>query len=111
YGVNFSVNVSANRNKINSLGALEDFGQSTGWASTQIGNDYVVRIGEPVGIMYGFQNDGRYEVSDFDYDASTGAYTLRPDVVDNNAIVGEVMPGTLKLKDITGDGIVDVNDN
>ncbi len=111
YGLNFSVNVSANRNRINSLGALDDFGQSTGWASTQIGNDYVVRVGEPIGIMYGFQNDGRYEVSDFDFDPSTGNYSLRPDVVDNSAIVGNVRPGTLKLKDINGDGLVDVNDN
>ena len=111
YGVNFSVNVSANRNRINSLGALEDFGQNTNWASTQIGNDYVVRVGEPVGLMYGFQNDGRYEVSDFDFNPSTGAYTLKPDVVNNSAIVGNVRPGTLKLKDINGDGIVDVNDN
>src|SRR5690606_30341115 len=48
YGLNFSVNVSANKNRINSLGALEDFGQNTNWASTQIGNDYVVRVGEPI---------------------------------------------------------------
>lgn len=111
YGLNFSVNVSANRNKINSLGALEDFGQSTGWASTQIGNDYVVRVGEPIGLMYGFQNDGRYEVSDFDFDPLSNTYTLKPGIVDNTTIVGNVRPGTLKLKDINDDGIVDVNDN
>lgn len=111
YGLNFSVNLSANKNRINSLGALEDFGQNTNWASTQIGNDYVVRVGEPIGLMYGFQNDGRYEVSDFDYDASTGSYTLREGVVNNSAVVGNVRPGTIKLKDINGDGIVDVNDN
>src|SRR5690606_16295451 len=32
YGLNFSVNLSANKNRINSLGALEDFGQNTNWA-------------------------------------------------------------------------------
>lgn len=110
YGVNFSVNVSANRNRINSLGALEDFGTNTNWASTQIGNDYVVRVGEPLGLMYGYQNDGRYEVSDFDYDALTNTYTLKPGIADNSTIVGNARPGNLKLRDITGDGIVDVND-
>ena len=110
YGLNFSVNVSANRNRINSLGALEDFGQNTNWASTQIGNDYNVRVGQPIGIMSGYQNDGRYEVSDFDFDPSTSAYTLKPGIADNSGIVGNVRPGSLKLKDIDGDGIVDVND-
>lgn len=111
YGLNFSVNVSANRNRINSLGALEDFGQNTNWASTQIGNDYVVRVGEPIGLMYGYQNDGRYEVSDFDFDPANNSYTLREGVVDNSPVVGTVRPGTLKLRDINGDGIVDVSDN
>lgn len=111
YGLSLSLNVSSNRNKINTLGILEDFGQKTNWASTQIGNDYVVRVGQPIGIMYGYKNDGRYEVSDFDFDPATSTYTLKPDVVDDNDIVGNVMPGTLKLKDINGDGIVDVNDN
>ena len=68
-------------------------------------------MGQAIGLMYGFQNDGRYEVSDFDFDASSNTYTLKPGTVDNSTIVGDVMPGTLKLKDINGDGIVDVNDN
>ncbi|HSP41193.1 MAG TPA: TonB-dependent receptor [Gillisia sp.] len=110
YGLNFSVNVSANRNKINSLGPLDDFGDFTNWASSQIGNDYVVRAGQPVGLMYGYQNDGRYEVSDFDYNSTTGAYTLKPGVVDNEEIVGAPRPGSLKLRDLNGDGIVDVED-
>ena len=111
YTLSFSFNISANRNRINSLGALDDFGQNTNWASTQIGNDYVVRVGQPIGIMYGFKSDGRYEVSDFNYDATTGTYTLKPGVVDNSDIVGNIRPGTMKLKDINGDGVVDVNDN
>ena len=111
YGLSFSMNVSANRNEIKSLGSLEDYQDYSGWASSQIGSDYAVWVGQPVGAMYGYQNDGRYEVSDFDYDAATGAYTLRPDVVDNSDVIGEVMPGSLKLKDINGDGIVDIDDN
>ncbi len=110
YGLNFSVNVSANKNRINSLGLLEDFGENTNWGSSQIGDDFVVRTGEPLGLMYGYQNAGRYEVSDFDYDPSTGNYTLMPGVVDNEDIVGTPRPGTLKIRDLNDDGIVDVND-
>jgi TonB-linked SusC/RagA family outer membrane protein len=109
YGLSFSFNIGFNKNKINSLGVMDDFGQNTNWASTQIGTDYVVNVGEPIGLMYGFQSDGRYEVSDFDYNAGTGTYTLKSGVVDNQWL-GNVMPGTMKLKDLNGDGIVDVND-
>lgn len=111
YGLSFAVNASANRNKINSLGSLEDYQEYSGWASSEIGSDYAVWVGQPVGAMFGYQNDGRYEVSDFDFDAVTNTYTLKPDVVDNSDLIGEVMPGSLKLKDINGDGIVDINDN
>ena len=110
YGLNFSINASANKNRINSLGLLEDFGDNTNWASSQIGDDFVVRRGEPIGLMYGYQNDGRYEVSDFDFDPSTGNYTLKSGIASNEGIVGVPRPGNLKLKDLNNDGIVDVND-
>ena len=111
YGLNVGFNISVNRNKINSLGELEDFGTNTNWASTQIGNDYFISAGSPVGQMYGYLSDGRYEVSDFTYDSETQMYTLNDGVVDNSAVIGDVMPGSMKLKDINGDGIVDVDDN
>ena len=114
YGLSFSINAGMNKNRINSLGGLDDFGQATNWASSQIGNDYLISVGQPLGIMYGFQNDGRYEVSDFDYDATAETYTLKTGVVDNQWL-GSVTPGTMKLKDISGpdgtpDGIIDIND-
>ncbi|SHH71702.1 TonB-linked outer membrane protein, SusC/RagA family [Wenyingzhuangia marina] len=116
YGLSLGLNVAMNKNKINSLGVMDDFGQATSWASTQIGNDYVVNVGQSLGAMYGYQNDGRYEVSDFDYDAATSTYTLKSGIADASAVVGNVMPGTMKLKDVSGpngvpDGIVDINDN
>lgn len=108
YGLSLAVNASSNKNTINSLGG-GDLSQNTNWASSQIGDDYVVREGESLGSMFGFRNDGRYEVSDFDYDVTTNSYTLKSGVVENQWL-DNVGPGTMKLKDITGDGIVDVND-
>ncbi len=111
YGLSFGLNISANKNTINSLGIMENFGQATGWASSQIGDDYRVNVGQPMGIMFGYMNDGRYEVSDFDYDGVTGTYTLKGGVANSTPVVGTLRPGSMKLKDINGDGVVDNNDN
>ena len=119
FGLNFSFNVGFNTNRINSLGVMNDFGAKTNWASTDIGDDYAVRVGSPIGLMYGYKNDGRYEVSDFTY--SAGKYTLKPyllpdntvnpdGVVNSSGIVGAVQPGSMKLKDLDGDGVITAKD-
>lgn len=108
YGLNFSFNYSANRNKITSLGVLDNYTYGTNWASTAIPNEYAINVGQPMGQMYGYVSDGRYEVSDFTYDGST--YTLNSGVTDASAIVGTVSPGTMKLKDLNGDGKVTIDD-
>lgn len=108
YGLNFAFNIGFNKNKINSLGIMDNFGDNTNWASTAIGNDFVVNVGKPIGMMYGYRNDGRYEISDFNY--SNGVYTLKPGVVSNATIVGTLRPGMMKLKDLDGDGLVNNKD-
>jgi hypothetical protein len=111
FGLNVGFNIGFNNNKIVSLGTMNDFGQATGWASTEIGNDYWISKGGSVGEMYGYLNDGRYEVSDFaSYNAATGIWVLADGVVDNSNVIGTVRPGSLKLKDITGDGLVTIAD-
>ncbi len=108
YGLNFSFNISINKNNINSLGVMNNFGASSGWASTQIGNDYSVNVGSPLGLMYGYQNAGRYEVSDFTYDGTK--YTLKSGIADATDIVGAVQPGYMKLVDRDGDNKITAAD-
>jgi TonB-dependent starch-binding outer membrane protein SusC len=111
YSLTLGFNIGFNKNKIVSLGTMNDFGQATGWASTEIGNDYWIAKGGSVGAMYGYQSDGRYEVSDFSgYNAGTSTWTLNTGVVTDKDVIGAVRPGSLKLKDITGDGAVTVAD-
>ncbi len=111
FELNVSANVGINKNKIVSLGLMENFGQSSGWASTEIGNDYWIATGGSVGTMYGYKSDGRYEVSDFDgYDAGAGTWTLKKGVPDAFPVIGTVRPGSMKLMDLTGDGKVDASD-
>ncbi|MDR0891254.1 MAG: TonB-dependent receptor [Mediterranea sp.] len=111
FGLSFSGNISFNKNEIKSLGIMDDFGADSYWASTEIGNDFWIAKGGSVGKMYGYQSDGRYEVDDFTLDGTT--WTLRKDkegLADATSVVGKLGPGSMKLKDLDGDGIVDVND-
>lgn len=112
YGLNFSFNMGMNKNRINSLGVMNNFGAATGWASSQIGDDYLIAVGSSLGTMYGYKNDGRYEVSDFDYVG--GKYVLKTGVTPTaTTLVGDgssIKPGDMKLKDVNGDGVVDLKD-
>lgn len=114
FGLSFSGNIGFNQNKIMSLGLMENFGGTSGWASTMIGVDYMVQTGGSVGEMYGYRVDGsgRYEVSDFErYDAASNRWILKegvpnaPSVVSNN-----IRPGSMKLKDLNGDGVITIDD-
>jgi TonB-linked SusC/RagA family outer membrane protein len=110
FELNLGFNIGFNKSNIVSLGTMNDFGQATGWASTEIGNDYWIAKGGSVGQMYGYKSDGRYEVSDFDFNTLTSAWTLKEGVTDATAVVGALRPGMMKLKDITGDNAVTIAD-
>ncbi len=108
YGLNFNFNIGLNRNKVLSLGDVDEISAATGWASTQILSDFFVVPGRPLGAMFGYFNDGRYEVSDFDYNAETEEYTPKEGVVDSEIL--NIRPGTIKIKDLDGDGVVTTAD-
>jgi TonB-linked SusC/RagA family outer membrane protein len=108
YGLSVSFNMGYNQNEIKSLGIMNDFEYSTKWASSAINGEYLVAVGQALGTMYGYQSAGRYEVSDFTF--SNGTYTLNPGVADASGVVGNVQPGSMKLKDLNGDGVVDAKD-
>jgi TonB-linked SusC/RagA family outer membrane protein len=111
YGLTLGFNIGFNRNKIVSLGIMDDFGMNTSWASTEIGNDYWISVGGSVGKMFGYQNAGRYEVTDFSgYDEATDTWTLKEGIDDDSPVIGTVRPGSLKLIDNTGDHLVNVDD-
>lgn len=112
FGLSFSANIGFNKNEIKSLGIMNDFGSESYWASSEIGYDYWIAVGGSVGKMYGYRSDGRYEVDDFTgYNASTNKWDVDKSVApDATGVVGTVRPGSMKLKDLNGDGIIDVND-
>ncbi|NGM61050.1 TonB-dependent receptor [Sphingobacterium sp. SGG-5] len=61
---------------------------------------YVTRVGQPVGMMYGMVYDRLYQADDFLIN-SGGAYEIKPGIP---TIVDNTRPGMVKFKDINGDG-------
>jgi TonB-linked SusC/RagA family outer membrane protein len=105
---NFNFNISNNHNEVTKLSRVSNrYFASSGWGA---GNEYLVQVGQPVGTIWGYVADGMYTLNDFDYNPANGAYILKAGVADNSASVGMPAPGTKKLKDLTGDGKVDIND-
>lgn len=96
-----SVTFSHNKNKINKLTGeqvqlyLADFGYSGAGASHQIG------VGQPLGQFYGYVTEGLYQVSDFNYDATSQTYTLK-DGIPYHGDKSKIQPGYWKFKNVDG---------
>ncbi|GGF05791.1 SusC/RagA family TonB-linked outer membrane protein [Hymenobacter cavernae] len=119
-----TANSSFNRGRIESLGGdqREIPAIASGWAGSEarLIPDYVARVGQPVGQMYGYITDGFLTADDFTgYTPSTtagalGSWTLNPDktYVNASGVTGESTPrpGLIKLKDLNGDNTIDDND-
>ncbi len=102
-----TLNLSHNRNKVVRLTGEDrqlfearfGFNQST----------HLLEVGSPVGQFYGFETEGLYQVSDFDYNPRTQTYTLKPGVAyQGNAV--NVRPGMWKFRDRDNNGVIDEND-
>ncbi|GGG40191.1 SusC/RagA family TonB-linked outer membrane protein [Christiangramia forsetii] len=130
---NSSFNISFNKNEIKNLGGANEF-FVTAIGDNQIQNDYIVRVGESLGSIYGIEEQGVYNYGDFAafdgltdtqaaeqirQDAATQGipyydlvYTLKDGVVtsagqpDNT----QYRPGIPKFVDQNGDGIVNSDD-
>lgn len=106
-----SFNISANKNTVKSLGDLDFI--PVIMENGIISNLGRVQVGHSLGTAYGFETDGVYQIDDFNWQNNSDPsiphgsrqYSLKPDVV---AVAGAtVKPGTLKFKDLSGDNIVD----
>lgn len=103
-------NISFNRGKIVDLNEgqetlLSMVSFDTGYQTPS----YIAQVGKPVGLMYGFVFDGTYKYEDFDQTAS-GTYVLKSTVPNNGGDRSSIKPGSVRYKDINGDGVVNDND-
>ncbi|MBN2524606.1 MAG: TonB-dependent receptor [Bacteroidales bacterium] len=105
--VNF--NIALNRNRVDKLGEGVEIGYVPSEWSDDTGYDYIVRVGDPIGLMYGFETDGFYTVDDFEIDPETGEflydengdYLLKPGIADSRNVLFEGFgPGSYKLRNL-----------
>ncbi len=90
-----TLNVAHNRNKVLELGgATQIIPQVRGSGFVEGGATHIVRVGEPLGAMYGFKTIGLWQQGDQCYLTNTADCT----------------PGEYKIVDVNGDGKIDLND-
>lgn len=114
-----SFNISFNKNQITSLGPNRQLLRNSGWFSANnFPADYLLRVGEEVGAMYGYINDGYYTLDDFNavpfsnalYPQYNTAYSLKKGVVSNAGILANPLQmGSPKFRDLDGDEKVDAD--
>lgn len=105
---NTSFNIAFNRNKVVGLNENQRSIITAELVDRNFGGDnYIAKIGYPIGMMYGYIYEGTYKLDEFNTVA--GNYVLKPGIVrytsENNT-----QPGFPKYRDLNGDGIVDSND-
>jgi hypothetical protein len=108
FKVSVNFNIAFNRNSVDKLAeGFEEWLITSGW-NDNTGADFIVREGDPVGLMYGFVTDGYYTADDFEIDPETGEflldgedYVLREGVANNLGIVFDGFgPGSIKFRDL-----------
>lgn len=123
-----SFNINFNRGNVDELADGINNIYNSGWGGVRNSpnGDYILEVGQPVGLIRGWQHEGWYTTDDFNYDAGTQVYTLKDGVADyasgllpnvygtfNNKPGSQTAyPGVQKVKDISGpngtpDGIID----
>ncbi len=75
--------------------------------SEQLNSPKAIKVGAAINSFYGYKMDGIYQLSDFNQ--VNGKYTLKPGVVSVSNY--NAQPGDIKFKDLSGDGVVDPNND
>lgn len=118
FSLSLNLNFGINKSRIEELDGTDERFYQSNWASTDLKDrdDYYLKVGSTIGLIYGYVTDGMYTVDDFSsYDTISGTYQLKtPDegVFDDGNTLGvsNLRPGYLKLKDLNGDSLINSED-
>lgn len=135
YVLSANVNFGFNKKKIDKLNGTDNvvWDQNNDWKSAY--NDYCLKVGDEVGLIYGFVYDGLYQFDEFYFDPlnsyqavpwgssaadngtskdcaprEDGYVTVINDVSGSSNSGIATLPGKIKFKDLDGDGRITEND-
>ena len=135
YVLTANLNFGFNKKKIDKLNGTDDvvWDQNSDWKSAY--NDYCLKVGDEVGLIYGFVYDGLYRFDEFYFDPlnnnqavpwgssaadngtssncaprEDGYVTVINDVSGSSNSGIATLPGKIKFKDLDGDGRITEND-
>ena len=105
-----------NKMVVDKLNGTDDviWDQNDRWKSSY--NDYCLRVGDQVGLIYGFVYDGLYSMDEFDFDPNQNFLAIPKEGTVQNLVYNDsnsgsaTLPGKIKFKDLNGDGVIDEND-
>ena len=135
YVLSANINFGWNKKKIDKLNGTDNvvWDQNNRWKSSY--NDYCLKVGDEVGLIYGFVYDGLYQFDEFYFDPlnnyqavpwgssaadngtskdcaprEDGYVTIINDVSGSSNSGIATLPGKIKFKDLDGDGRITEND-
>ena len=122
WNLSFGMTYNFNNNKVDKLQEGVLASAHTNWGSSMRvpTYDYIVKEGEPVGLVQGMQSAGFYTVDDFN--VVNGVWTLKEGIPDNKLGLGvytspyqlaegqKAFPGMVKYVDTDESGSVDADD-
>ena len=105
-----------NKMVVDKLNGTDDviWDQNDRWKSSY--NDYCLRVGDQVGLIYGFVYDGLYSMDEFDFDPNQNFLAIPKEGTVQNLVYNDsnsgsaTLPGKIKFKDLNGDGVIDEKD-
>ena len=135
YVLSANINFGFNKKIIDKLNGTDDvlWYQNSSWKSAY--NDYCLKVGDEVGLIYGFVYDGLYQFDEFYFDPlnnyqavpwgssaadngtssncaprEDGYVTVINDISGSSNSGIATLPGKIKFKDLDGDGRITEND-
>lgn len=104
-----SFNISFNKNKVLQLsGEQPNLQTSITWGNFSSA-PYIAIPGSPIALFNGYVFEGVYQYSDFNQ-LPNGSYELKAEVPNNGQPRTAIKPGSVKYKDVNGDGEVNADD-
>jgi len=108
YVLSGNLTFGSNKMKVDKLNDTDNviWDQNDRWKSSY--NDYCLRVGDQVGLIYGFVYDGLYGFDEFDFDPNQNFLAVPKEGTIINNVFNDsnsgkaTLPGKIKFKDISG---------